>query len=118
MGNPSEAEAVYREDLKLNPGNPRSLYGLAMALRTQGKLEEAATTEKQFSNAWRYADAQTPLLGQLQLHPTRYFPDAKPRESSITSSQPCAGRHESGQVLRGALYVADYLSGRPVSTVI
>ena len=63
MGKTGEAEAVYREDLKLNPGNPRSLYGLAMALRTQGRLGEAAMIEKQFSNAWRYADAQTPTVG-------------------------------------------------------
>jgi tetratricopeptide (TPR) repeat protein len=57
-GKPSEAEAVYREDLKLNPGNPRSLYGLALALRAQDKAQEAATTERLFKTAWRYADAQ------------------------------------------------------------
>jgi tetratricopeptide (TPR) repeat protein len=61
-GKPSGAEAVYRADLKLNPGNPRSLYGLALALRTQGKAEEAATTEKLFKTAWRYADAQPPTV--------------------------------------------------------
>jgi tetratricopeptide (TPR) repeat protein len=61
-GKSSDAEAVYREDLKLNPGNPRSLYGLALALRTQGKTEEAATTEKLFKTAWRYADAQPPTV--------------------------------------------------------
>ena len=27
MGRTQEAEAVYREDLRINPGNPRSLYG-------------------------------------------------------------------------------------------
>jgi cytochrome c-type biogenesis protein CcmH/NrfG len=60
MGKPSDAERVYREDLKRNPGNPRSLYGLALALRAQEKAEEAATTERLFKTAWRYADAQPP----------------------------------------------------------
>ena len=31
------AEAFYRDDLKRNPDNPRSLYGLAESLRIEGK---------------------------------------------------------------------------------
>jgi tetratricopeptide (TPR) repeat protein len=57
-GKPKEAEAVYREDLKLDPGNPRSLRGLEQALKSEGKGDEAATTEKLFKAAWRYADAE------------------------------------------------------------
>ena len=59
-GKSKEAEAVYREDLKLNPGNPRSLRGLAQALKFQGKSDQAAATEKLFKAAWLYADAESP----------------------------------------------------------
>jgi hypothetical protein len=62
MGKPADAEAVYRDDLKLNPGNPRSLYGLALALRNRGKAQEAASTEEQFRTGWRYADTQPPTF--------------------------------------------------------
>jgi hypothetical protein len=35
---------------------------MELALRTQGKTEEAATTEKLFKTAWRYADTQPPTV--------------------------------------------------------
>ena len=50
------AEAVYREDLKRNPDNPRSLYGLAEGLRAEGKAEEAAKVEERFNKGWSHAD--------------------------------------------------------------
>jgi len=53
---PKEAEAVYREDLKLNPGNGWALYGLATALAAQGKKDEAAVTRAKFEEAWKQAD--------------------------------------------------------------
>jgi len=53
---PKEAEAVFREDLKRNPGNGWALHGLATALAAQGKKTEAAATRKQFAEAWRDAD--------------------------------------------------------------
>lgn len=53
---PTEAEAVYREDLRRNPQNGWSLYGLAQSLRALGKDEEAATVERQFQTAWERAD--------------------------------------------------------------
>ena len=60
-GRTQDAETVYREDLRINPGNPRSLYGLAQCLSAEGKAAEAAKTRDQFRNAWRYADsAPTP----------------------------------------------------------
>ena len=34
---PAQAEAVYRADLKRNPDNPRSLFGLAESLRAPGQ---------------------------------------------------------------------------------
>jgi tetratricopeptide (TPR) repeat protein len=55
-GQEAQAEAVYRSDLKINPGNPRSLHGLARSLRAEGKEQEAAKYENQFKSAWHYAD--------------------------------------------------------------
>jgi tetratricopeptide (TPR) repeat protein len=53
---PEEAEAVFREDLKRNPGNGWALHGLATALAAQGKKAEAEATRKQFAEAWKDAD--------------------------------------------------------------
>ena len=47
-GRPAEAEAVYRDDLKRNPDNGWSLFGLAQSLRAQGKTAEAAEVEARF----------------------------------------------------------------------
>ena len=41
-------DAVYREDLRRNPHNGWGLFGLAQALRGQGKTEEAAKVQAQF----------------------------------------------------------------------
>jgi tetratricopeptide (TPR) repeat protein len=51
-----EAEAVYREDLRRNPHNGWGLFGLAQALKGQGKTEEAAKVQAQFQEAWAQAD--------------------------------------------------------------
>lgn len=55
-GRPAEAEAVYRDDLKWNPGNGWSLFGLAQSQRAQGKTGEAAETGRRFRTAWARAD--------------------------------------------------------------
>jgi tetratricopeptide (TPR) repeat protein len=55
-GKPAEAEIVYREDLKRNPANGWSLYGLSEALSAQRRAAEAAATRRQFSDAWQHAD--------------------------------------------------------------
>ncbi len=52
----SEAEGVYREDLKLNPGNGWALYGLSAALKAQGKTKDANQYAQQFNDAWKLAD--------------------------------------------------------------
>jgi tetratricopeptide (TPR) repeat protein len=52
----AEAEHVYREDLQRNPGNGWALYGLAAALRDQGKAAEATRVRREFETAWRHAD--------------------------------------------------------------
>jgi tetratricopeptide (TPR) repeat protein len=55
-GRPAEAEAVYRDDLKRNPDNGWSLFGLAQSLRAQGKTADAAAVEAHFQQAWSRAD--------------------------------------------------------------
>jgi tetratricopeptide (TPR) repeat protein len=55
-GRGAEAEAVYREDLKRNPENGWSLFGLARTLAGQGKAADAAAVDKRFRRAWARAD--------------------------------------------------------------
>jgi len=55
-GQNAQAEAVYREDLRRNPDNGWSLFGLSQALRAQHKSAEAAATETKFREAWKHAD--------------------------------------------------------------
>ena len=51
-----EAESVYREDLRRSPMNGWSLYGLAAALKAQGKTRDAANAAHQFADAWKHSD--------------------------------------------------------------
>ncbi|TWI10227.1 hypothetical protein [Aerolutibacter ruishenii] len=53
---PTEAEAVYREELLRNPGNGWSLQGLEQSLKAQGRSREAATVEQERAKAWQHAD--------------------------------------------------------------
>jgi cytochrome c-type biogenesis protein CcmH/NrfG len=55
-GRAADAEQVYREDLRRNPGNGWSLFGLAQSLRAQGKTGEATEVEAAFKKAWAQAD--------------------------------------------------------------
>jgi tetratricopeptide (TPR) repeat protein len=57
-GDPQSAESVYRADLKKFPNNGWSLFGLAQALRDQGKTEEAAKVDEQFKTAWAHGDVE------------------------------------------------------------
>ena len=57
-GRADEAEAVFWEDLKKNPENGWSLFGLAQALRAQGKNDDAARVEARFRKAWKDADVK------------------------------------------------------------
>ena len=50
-GRNAEAEAVFREDLRRNPKNPRSLFGLSHALKAQKK--PSATIATSFKRAWK-----------------------------------------------------------------
>jgi predicted Zn-dependent protease len=55
-GHTAEAEKVYREDLRRFPENGWSLFGLAQALRAQGKITEAVAAEARFHRAWASTD--------------------------------------------------------------
>jgi tetratricopeptide (TPR) repeat protein len=55
-GRPAEAEAVYWEDLRRNSENGWAFFGLAQALRAQGKRELAEIIEQRFRRAWPDAD--------------------------------------------------------------
>jgi len=55
-GRPREAETVYWDDLKHNRENGWALFGLAKALRAQGKDDRSAAVEARFEKAWARAD--------------------------------------------------------------
>ena len=55
-GRPAEAEVVYWEDLRRNPGNGYSLFGLRQALLAQGDETTAAEMKRRFDKAWAGAD--------------------------------------------------------------
>lgn len=57
-GNAKEAEQVFRDDLKRNPRNPRSLFGLMQALKAQQRDVDAAWVERQFKEGWKGADTK------------------------------------------------------------
>jgi hypothetical protein len=46
------------EDLKRFPENGWSLFGLAAALKAQGKSADAAAVQQRFSKAWSAADVK------------------------------------------------------------
>ena len=45
-----------REDLRWNPENGWSLFGLAQSLRAQGKVTDAAAVDARFRAVWVRAD--------------------------------------------------------------
>ena len=55
-GKATEAEAVYREDLKQHPNNGWAYFGLSQALAAQKRDTDAAAAQKQFEGAWQRAD--------------------------------------------------------------
>ena len=55
-GRSADAEVVYREDLRRNPGNGWSLFGLSQSLKAQGKSAEATQADADFRKAWAAAD--------------------------------------------------------------
>jgi hypothetical protein len=57
-GRNEQARAVYLEDLRRNPDNGCSLFGLAQALRAERRSEEAAQVDAKFARAWKRADVR------------------------------------------------------------
>ncbi len=53
----AEAAAVFEADLRRNPGNPRSLFGLAAALAHDDPAR-SRRTQAEFARAWRNADSK------------------------------------------------------------
>ncbi|MDQ2920585.1 MAG: tetratricopeptide repeat protein [Acidobacteriota bacterium] len=60
-GDYGEAEKVFRADLERNKRNGRSLFGLMHALKAQNKTEAASLVQREFENAWKYADTRLKL---------------------------------------------------------
>jgi tetratricopeptide (TPR) repeat protein len=56
QGRLSEAEVVYREDLRQHPDNGWALKGLAEALRRTNREAEARIMDKKFDAAWANSD--------------------------------------------------------------
>jgi tetratricopeptide (TPR) repeat protein len=61
-GNAGEAEKVFREDLDRNPRNPRSLFGLAEALRAQNRAYDAQFVDKQFQSNWKSTEIKLKVV--------------------------------------------------------
>jgi tetratricopeptide (TPR) repeat protein len=57
-GQHAEAERVFREDLRRNRRNGRSLFGLAESLKAQGRTREADLVRREFERAWKNADTK------------------------------------------------------------
>jgi tetratricopeptide (TPR) repeat protein len=57
-GQAAEAEAVFREDLRENARNGRSLFGLMESLKAQRKDAAAQLVEREFNRAWKDADVR------------------------------------------------------------
>jgi tetratricopeptide (TPR) repeat protein len=93
-GRAAEAERVYREDLGRNPGNGWALFGLAAALRAQGKAAAAAEADRRFRDAWRLADVR--LL-------TSAFWYSGPDTTSCECQRDSAGGTAAGGKLRRLL---------------
>jgi tetratricopeptide (TPR) repeat protein len=55
---PAEAEAVYRHSLEDHRIDGWALFGLAQALKAQGKTAEAARVKAEFDKAWSMADVK------------------------------------------------------------
>ena len=55
---PAEAEAVYRDSLKIYRVDGWALFGLAQALAAQGRGAEAREARRAFAKAWTFADVK------------------------------------------------------------
>jgi cytochrome c-type biogenesis protein CcmH/NrfG len=61
LNKPYDAEMAFREDLRRNPRNPRSLFGLREALAAQKLNTDALWVDRQFKEQWKRADVELKL---------------------------------------------------------
>jgi tetratricopeptide (TPR) repeat protein len=59
IGDYAGAEEAFRADLAIHPRNPRSLFGLEQALKSQEKTYDAGFVRKQFDANWKGAARPT-----------------------------------------------------------
>ena len=64
-GDAASAENAFREDLRENPRNARSLFGLMESLRAQGKRDAAIRVEAEFKAAWKNAEVRLGMKNLL-----------------------------------------------------
>lgn len=57
----TEAEAVFREDLRRHPRNGRSLFGLKKSLEAQSRWADYYWIDQAFQQAWRFSDIELTL---------------------------------------------------------
>ena len=60
-GRAADAEAVFREELRRNPGSGRTLFGLMQSLDAQARPDEAQLVKHEFDEAWKHADGPLTL---------------------------------------------------------
>ncbi len=60
-GKAAEAQAIFLEELRRNPDNGWSLFGLEQALRAQGRKKEAGEVADRFKSSWKNADVELKL---------------------------------------------------------
>ena len=58
MQKPSEAEQVFREELKKHPRNGRLLFGLRESLKAQSRFYDSYWVDEEFQKAWKYSAIQ------------------------------------------------------------
>ena len=59
-GKTTDAEQVFRDDLKQYPENGWSLRGLELCLRARNASDEAASVDARLKKAWAHADVELP----------------------------------------------------------
>jgi tetratricopeptide (TPR) repeat protein len=57
-GRAADAVRIYREELARNPASGWALYGLAAALRAEGRSRDATAAGRAFQAAWQSADVR------------------------------------------------------------
>jgi hypothetical protein len=57
-GKSAEAEKVFREGVRRSPRNGRMLFGLWESLKSQNKMFDAESVEREYKAVWAGADIQ------------------------------------------------------------